>query len=284
MKIGRLALTPARIVLLYFGSWFMFGVLYSFLPNGFFHATSALEPERLRDKATVENLIEGKLRQSAVEFKSQSSRPFDRLSSYGFTVPETLSVFDLELKGDMVCFRIEALHDGYQDYRESDHVVTTLQFNLRSAILKESATGLLYSVFRLDLSHTDPDPDLRKKFLTTLCPKPEDRDGVKPSIWLTDEDFLLLEHYYQAMNGRPGMPGNVFRLDHLVRMLHFSAATITTTGYGDIVPTTTATRAWAMIESLLGVLLAGMFINSVFSNSKEKPGDGGANDSLSTAL
>lgn len=45
-----------------------------------------------------------------------------------------------------------------------------------------------------------------------------------------------------------------------VRMFHLSATTITTTGYGDIVPLTTMARILTGSEALLGTILMGLFI------------------------
>jgi hypothetical protein len=49
------------------------------------------------------------------------------------------------------------------------------------------------------------------------------------------------------------------------RMLYFSSTTITTVGFGDIVPITTAARALTAIEAIAGWLLAGLFLNSLAS-------------------
>ncbi len=56
-----------------------------------------------------------------------------------------------------------------------------------------------------------------------------------------------------------------------MRMLYLSVVTATTLGYGDIVPVTTWARGGIMIEALFGVILAGFFINSAFSEADEVP-------------
>jgi len=48
------------------------------------------------------------------------------------------------------------------------------------------------------------------------------------------------------------------------RMFYLSTATITTTGYGDIVPLTDLARGMVALESILGIVLIGLFINSFF--------------------
>ncbi|WP_299046874.1 potassium channel family protein [uncultured Tateyamaria sp.] len=51
-----------------------------------------------------------------------------------------------------------------------------------------------------------------------------------------------------------------------LRFLYFSTVTITTLGYGDILPVTDRARALTASQSILGVLLIGLFLNSVARN------------------
>lgn len=55
------------------------------------------------------------------------------------------------------------------------------------------------------------------------------------------------------------------------RMFYFSAVTITTVGYGDIVPLTTRTRLLVAGEAILGVVIIGLFLNSVASAVRAAP-------------
>lgn len=47
------------------------------------------------------------------------------------------------------------------------------------------------------------------------------------------------------------------------RMVYFSTMTITTVGYGDIVPLSTAMRTSAAFEAIAGILTIGLFLNSL---------------------
>lgn len=47
------------------------------------------------------------------------------------------------------------------------------------------------------------------------------------------------------------------------RMLYLSTITITTTGYGDIVPITNIARVLVAVEAMSGVVVAGLFLNAV---------------------
>jgi ion channel len=70
--------------------------------------------------------------------------------------------------------------------------------------------------------------------------------------------------YFRAMEGKPsGIEGS------LGRMLYLSAVTITTLGYGDIVPTTTKARFLISTEAILGLVVIGLFLNSLFRETKQ---------------
>jgi hypothetical protein len=64
--------------------------------------------------------------------------------------------------------------------------------------------------------------------------------------------------YYQAANGVASEQRMV-----PLRFLYFSVVTLTTLGYGDIVPVSDRARAIVGFEAVCGVILAGLFLNSL---------------------
>ena len=55
----------------------------------------------------------------------------------------------------------------------------------------------------------------------------------------------------------------------LLRSLYLSVVTITTLGLGDIVPVTDLARLIVALESILGVAIAGLFLNNLFASNRE---------------
>lgn len=55
----------------------------------------------------------------------------------------------------------------------------------------------------------------------------------------------------------------------LLESTYFSVVTITTLGYGDILPAGNISRVLVIIESILGVLLIGLFLNAIFENKSK---------------
>ena len=52
-------------------------------------------------------------------------------------------------------------------------------------------------------------------------------------------------------------------IDTYFRMLYFSTVTITTLGYGDILPISNLARIMVSIESIVGIVVIGLFLNAV---------------------
>ena len=72
------------------------------------------------------------------------------------------------------------------------------------------------------------------------------------------EEELAFENLVAGWAGDPrGLSG------YFGRMLYFSATTMTTVGFGDIVPLTSTARALVALEPIIGWVLAGLFLNSL---------------------
>jgi hypothetical protein len=66
------------------------------------------------------------------------------------------------------------------------------------------------------------------------------------------------DRFYRSLTGDPNAFSHSF-----IRMTYFSAETITTLGFGDIMPTTDRSRVLVAIEAMFGVVVAGLFLNSL---------------------
>lgn len=71
------------------------------------------------------------------------------------------------------------------------------------------------------------------------------------------------EHLWNFWAATLGFPAN--EPGNGKRMLYLSAMTITTVGYGDVVPLTDGARAAVAVEAICGIAVAGFFVNAAFS-------------------
>ncbi|WP_072060699.1 potassium channel family protein [Clostridium novyi] len=75
----------------------------------------------------------------------------------------------------------------------------------------------------------------------------------------------MLENFETLSNNRP-----LWNLDTYLRMIYLSCVTITTLGFGDIVPLTNITRLLISLESILGIVIIGLAVNTMFNKISEK--------------
>jgi hypothetical protein len=73
--------------------------------------------------------------------------------------------------------------------------------------------------------------------------------------------------FWRAARGFPSAASN-----EIARFVYLSAMTITTVGYGDIVPLTDRARLWTAFEAVYGVVVAGIFLASLATQARR--GDG----------
>lgn len=88
-----------------------------------------------------------------------------------------------------------------------------------------------------------------------------------PCIAMSKEQSDRLTRLWLAEQGWPSSaPGQIGRL------LYLSAITITTVGYGDIVPMTWWARIATASEAVIGIILIGLFINSAMKGIGKQSG------------
>lgn len=98
---------------------------------------------------------------------------------------------------------------------------------------------------------------------------PDELPGTRPfgsitGVLRVEADLYRDMENYRALCG--GSPSTV--KGGFARFMYLSAVTITTLGYGDIVPVTDRARALVACEAVLGVAVAGLFLNSIWHRSK----------------
>jgi len=118
-----------------------------------------------------------------------------------------------------------------------------------------------------------------------ICDRLPDREHCKAQqvfLWevFQDADANITEHRYAVIanektlsdllrvsvsGGEGRFPAGVPLDGHFSRMLYLSAVTVTSLGYGDIVPLTITTRLLVASEAVLGVVTAGLFLNAIAS-------------------
>ncbi|MEK6626438.1 MAG: ion transporter, partial [Bdellovibrionota bacterium] len=101
-----------------------------------------------------------------------------------------------------------------------------------------------------------------------------------PHIFHSVGDLAVIPGWFKAMMAMVGAsigthvfaclwmmvypnPGDMSKLDYYIRSLYYVVTTLSTVGYGDIVPTTTGGRLLAMMTMMIGVGIFGIIIGNI---------------------
>jgi Ion channel len=235
-------------------------------PHSFFQSTARFEPRYRGDERRVAQYLESDVRRVlalTVEADGQ----------YGRYQP---------VVKDVSAHHLRVLPDQ------------TIEFLVNVPIIDEELDGLRYDILftvRGNLIHYEGELDLRVKdyILRSVDQSsspsaeafpPPDRVrevAVGNPLWsifrtgqvpaLTGPNFNTQAEIKGLIEESEGWPS--VRLAHYwVRMFYLSAITITTTGYGDILPLTTLARILTGVEALLGILWFGLFLYSLPQRSR----------------
>ncbi len=233
--------------LLWGGAYFLcillFAVIFTFSSSGFYHSTSQFERSLDYDSQEILESIESIL-------KPMSN--FSPDSYDGWTLAEDkFSVHSLRTYENKVEFSVYTMFTRNTDAVGKN---TTFYF-IRNPELSTCTENDCYSTRILQTN--EPILDKEKK-LITLIPQVL---SYYSDISLIETPFALdskIDGYVAAKNGFPSESSGNFG-----RMLYLSIVTITTLGYGDIVPISDLNRFLVGLESILGMVIIGLFLNSL---------------------
>ena len=228
------------------------GIYWVCLPNDFYHSTVQFEYVPMNRSAT--RILDG-LQKSIIE----------RISSS----PKGGTCGGWTLLTDSVHVHSLSAHDG------------KIAFGVSGEMLQETPRGLEQSIFHERYAMTlnqriiafpknsepvvsymlVPDTPIPTKYpfgedpFFCIFPASETMAGTLQINQSLSND---LNNFASAVRGFPAhVEGQFWRL------LYFSGTTVTTLGFGDIVPLTTRARLAVLCESILGILLMGLFLNAL---------------------
>jgi hypothetical protein len=233
----------------------LFAIAYYAVRTEFYHVTVQYEPSMTEDAHSLEAVLEKAI---ADNYASHTGRETYEDDRYTLDVRHGLSVGELQATRTDLQFRVEIeLHwKGSQN--------ETFAWFMASM----PGEGLLwvddrtYPRFLTVTWPGDPVIDIAPVFPFDCY---QARCGTR--LVADAEVNREIESWWRAMNGFPAGASLDFE-----RMLYLSAITITTVGYGDIVPLSPWTRTLVATEAVYGVVVAGMFLASLALASRRRTG------------
>jgi hypothetical protein len=227
----------------------VFALVYQWMPFSFYHGTIQHERSLDADADVILRMLrESIVRQSSATTEASQMRPdsssldLRRLKWTEGTFEASGSLFTSGDKPIFTSFsftfparQTTAMHDPKTDKWTYDRIVI-----------------VTFPPLSLDFE--------------SLFPPPEALHAAK-MLWL--HCGTELNNRLAAFDAaRRGFPSKIS--SNYGRMLYLSVVTITTLGYGDIVPITSLARFFTGIEALGGIVLIGLFLNSLAYESPEK--------------
>ncbi len=238
----------------------VFGLIYVLLPFHFYHSTTKYEPLFSVQKAKLEEKIARYL-QSNYE---KNMKP-KLISGHG-TAPPIIEIFvdhvEYEDNADRVLFKTGII-PLYMPAPEGKLVDTFLTCDVTVTRYSNLRIGPHFFLTQFNY----PIEVSNKKTYSKSYPWMDETllfgEKLNDSYYLRDVPLDLRDELGRFVSTAKGFP--LDKLGNLIRMMYFSSVTITTIGYGDIVPVSGLSRILVGLESVLGIVMIGLFINSLSS-------------------
>jgi hypothetical protein len=249
-KFWRLSL-PLSFLFLYLGTIFGFAWAYYSMPGQFYHSTIEHEAS-MRDDAAY---IKCELSTSVISSYKESHGGSSILSGDGWVASvDDLKLSDMAYKNRTFSFSVnlpkQSVNSNRPNGEQAADFVMTWSFprdeaGLDTQIDRSGPTGKkLYISF----SKWPNEQSLFKLMGGQV-------GGDTGCFRLDPEMVARMVAYADAVEGLPGRASGSFW-----RMFYLSAVTITTLGYGDILPITALARILVSSEAIAGTIIIGLYL------------------------
>jgi hypothetical protein len=241
-----------------------FAWIYSFIPNGFYAPYARHEMTSKQDALRAAQVVQEALNH---RITSTGGKPHQSFVPLYLIDPPHLSVIRTDDNGTLH-FIVDLV---FRD-RDTPINANVNTFSIEASMVsagrwnnhREGENKRSYRYIKFDkdqlaefakMFHNVPDFGIKL-------------DSELSGFEVTEDEDQALQHFFDGLEGDPSKVSGTFP-----RMLYFSAMSITTVGFGDIVPLTSLSRFLVAFEAVTGVLLFGLFINAVTSRASAKHDD-----------
>ena len=240
---------------------FLFAFIYMFLPYEFYHDTAKYERSLSDDALIILNGIENNILNSQKTFNEDKIIVNDNV----YIDKKTLNVHSLKFEDNNECsfnISLAVFVNSELDFSQMGYTMP-FRFNLKEYIKSDDNIFLFLNLEEESL----PVQDLEFEYMDIVRALfPAKHNGIL--VLHTDMKIQLYDKIVGLKNANNGFPSK--SSGQFVRMLYFSTFTITAASQGDILPITTFARTLVAIETIIGVLIVGLFFNSLANDISGK--------------
>jgi hypothetical protein len=241
----------------------IFAILYTLLPKGTFYAPYAkFEPSARSDAQRFFKVLQENMRRSLHK---------------QLRVPGPLFGLEPAPRGLDVLI-VDPNFDDNGNIRVKVYVILVkrtsmprleacdLDVTLSSSVSSWSVKQVMHTVTLLSPTQMTDTCTLQTEIFNAVFSYPYSIDERTSDLTLTLDEEEVFRNFVEGNGGDPAAISGYFS-----RMVYFSIITITTVGFGDIVPLTRPARALAGLEAVLGWSLAGLFLNAIAARNSDLP-------------
>lgn len=241
-----------KIFAIYFLVILVFAIIYSFIPEDFYHSTIKYEDYFTEEVKAVESLI-------AKEIKENYKKDYGKIKfedeNYRYDASQIVVT---ELKSISKGINFTLLIPIFRNNPKVSSQIFTVKGTLSHSTRKIYDKSIIKSI-NIEPNNFHP---LYQKFPIRSQGKYNTEmkfsNDIKNPFEVSEKLDDKLRNLYKTTKGFPsGINGAFFR------MLYFSSTTMTGLGPGDILPLTNRARILVVIQSLLGLILIGIFLNEI---------------------
>lgn len=249
LEMKRLLASPLLVAIAYALAIPVFAAIYCKMPQQFYQQTIPLEAGYKEDEDALSGLLAEVIKAHYTEGGTDGVIKSGNNSWYMKTAKVKVKY---AANGDSEEFRV-AVHvrGSHFAYRQNSAPNWQREINLTIPLWSEEKGP--------DHSYALSERENARNDVPAALLFPEVVGGQGGSIALDDPQ--IIRAIDRLRSGSHGVTSSVTH--NYLRMFYFSAITITTVGFGDILPISGLARTCVAVEAILGIVLIGFFINAV---------------------
>lgn len=266
-KIGRWLLNTnsKKIALIYFSLMPIFATIYFFIPSHFYHTTNKYEHYWVEEIQELEEMIFDEIKEDFHEVHNSNQIGILE-NNLTFNI-DSSNVYNLKINEKSITF-------GFVSRMYNKKIWFPFIYNCKLEIENESLidrgseSTKVVNFISEGIDSLNNELRLfsgaKAEFVQcSTCKVPLVEASNSITIDSKTEDKL--QSIVRANKGFPDKTAGSF-----FRMLYLSATTLTTLGLGDITPISNWARFLITLETILGIVFMGLFVNSLNNKEAEK--------------
>jgi len=237
----------------------IFAFVYWLLPYEFYHSTVKYESVLNSD---ADEILRGIREEIITEFKKDHGNFYTTEGNWSLNIT-SIHVHSLKPESERTKFSIRLELCGINQFKGVQSIIPLeVSIENEKSFASYSPGDKWSTVFKRPVIENVENLQISARliFPRTLVQSSLPANAADETVWFPISEPLhdkILAFSY-TVKGFPAKASGSYN-----RMFYFSAVTITTLGYGDIVPITNKSRILVAAESILGIVLIGLFLNSL---------------------